>query len=246
MKTMMISELFTLRKSLKQLVATSALVSLLVGLYSAAPLTAAVMFAAMMPMMWLMNICAFDDIASWGSFRMSLPLSRRDVVLGRYGALLIVTCASALIGFAMGFATAALIPLLPFSSDTLSFSQMLADDLILSLVIGELCACIVVLLIAALVLPLTMKMGLTKAIRFIPLLSVVVFFGGLAALDSLDPSLLSSLLEGLVAMERSFGMASSDGFSFLGLLLLAAAAISLLIYAASTLPAMKFYAKRQL
>ena len=38
-------------------------------------------------MMGAMGLAAYDELNHWGLFRLTLPLSRRDVVLGRYGAI---------------------------------------------------------------------------------------------------------------------------------------------------------------
>ena len=80
-------ELTVFRDYGKQLLALGFLVAVLVGCGMQTVLAAPSIITCMFFMMGAMGAAAYDEQNDWGRFRLTMPLSRRDVVLGRYGAI---------------------------------------------------------------------------------------------------------------------------------------------------------------
>ena len=84
--------------------------------------------------MVVVTLSAYDDVSGWAAFRLALPLSRRDVVLGRYATVAVTCLASAVFGIALsalvGPVEAAVLPLV--TGETLATGWNLSDALALA------------------------------------------------------------------------------------------------------------------
>ena len=107
MKTMIVSDFAALRSALLQLVGICLVVSLFMSYVMGAVGTSAAI-GAMIPFMCLFSLAALDEQNGWERFRLTLPITRRQVVFGRYASLALLTVAAALFGLllALGIALA--------------------------------------------------------------------------------------------------------------------------------------------
>lgn len=67
-------------------------------------------FCCMMCAMLVVTTFSFDNLCSWEPYAMILPITRRDVVRGKFALLLLVSAVGALLGFAMSILTCAVLP----------------------------------------------------------------------------------------------------------------------------------------
>lgn len=67
-------------------------------------------FCCMMCAMLVVTTFSFDNLCSWEPYAMILPITRRDVVKGKFALLLLVSAVGALLGFAMSILTCAVLP----------------------------------------------------------------------------------------------------------------------------------------
>ena len=86
MKAMIVSDFAVLRSALLQLLGICAIIALFMGYVMGAVGTAAAI-AAMVPFMGLFSLAAYDEQNNWERFRLTLPLTRRQVVFGRYASI---------------------------------------------------------------------------------------------------------------------------------------------------------------
>ncbi|HBG3382974.1 TPA: ABC-2 transporter permease, partial [Clostridioides difficile] len=183
-----------------------------------------------------------DEQNNWGLFRLTMPLSRRDVVLARYGVIVTL----GLVGLAAGLVGAGLVTALATFVDLpMGLSAVLAyrfEDVLATLFSSFFCI-FMGSFVAGVVTPLYFRFGQSKATQYLPLIMVLVFFvlpvslignsglldGGIVGTDA-----LTSLL---AFIETPAGVAASMG------VLLAASALVLAVSAAVSL---RLYERREL
>lgn len=112
---------------------------------------------AMMPMLLTLTCANVDEMNGWGRYRAALPYSRRDIIAGRYLAVLLATAATTLAAIAIATALDALIG--PFIAD---FTHTPFPDTALSCVL----ATAIGLLICAIVQPFFVKFGGSRGMRY--------------------------------------------------------------------------------
>lgn len=172
MKTMIVSDFATLRPTLVQLVGICTVVALFMGYATGAVASGAAAVAAMTPFMLLFSLAAIDEQGGWERFRLTLPVTRRQVVFGRYATLGIIAVATIAFALALSFATLAVLSLLP--APVVPAGLAPAENppaAIIGGVVGGVCVIMVGMAVA---LPLIMRFGMTKATRLVP--AVVVIF----------------------------------------------------------------------
>lgn len=225
-----------MRSAASSILLTSAVVvvALVVGMRSLLSPLAAV--AAMVPLLVFTTLGACDDNGGWGSFRLALPLSRAQVVLGRYASLLLVALASGLVLFGLGAAVWTIA-----SSAPGDFAVALCGSVGLGRLAAGVCAALACALAAcAVALPLFVRFGLSKGVRFVPLVVAIAFAFGMAAMSS-----SGSPLEG-----TSWGIGFIQWLDAGEVHFLVAAVVILagvlLLYAASAFVAVRLYSKREL
>ena len=117
---------------------------------------------------------AFDEQNGWGLFRLTMPLSRRDVVIGRYGMIATIGLIGMVAGLVGGTALAAIATVAPLPGD-LSTTFGLTQDNIQAMIFScSLCA-VIGSGIAAIETPVYLRFGQTKATQWIPMVSVILF-----------------------------------------------------------------------
>lgn len=62
--------------------------------------------AAMVPFTGLFSLAAYDEQNNWELFRLTLPLTRRQVVFGRYASIALLTVGSLALALVLGLGIA--------------------------------------------------------------------------------------------------------------------------------------------
>ena len=141
-----------------------------------------------MPMAFF-TLSSYDEINAWQGFRAAFPLSRRNLVIGRYAAILCAALLACLFAFAV---TELLVqaamrrPLLwlvaafgPEAQQGVSIWSNPPEILLAAALLGVMAA----LIALSFTLPLVARFGMTRAVRFAPVvaLAVVALLGLLLA-----------------------------------------------------------------
>ena len=241
MKRAYLIEMTIFRDYARQLMGLGLLVSLCIGLGMQTPLAMPATLTCMFFMMGSMGLAAYDELNHWGLFRLTLPLSRRDVVLGRYGAVVTLGLMGMAVGLAgalvaMGIVTAAGIP--GEVGEAFSFEADLVGPMAFTtsfcLLIGS--------VVASVVTPIYFRLGQTRATQILPTVIVLLFvvpvviLGNSGMLDGGVPG-LDLLSHALEALETPAGMAAGVALC----VTLSAAAL-----AASATISLKLYERREL
>ena len=154
------------------------------------------------------RLMAYDEQNNWQAFRQALPLSRSQVVCGRYVTVALCVFASLLVGIAVGlvvdlgiWAVINAYPGLQLNSWTelIDLSAQPSDLLELFAACGA-AGVAVSFFGLALTLPFMFRFGYTKGVRHIPLVFVALSLLVFLAMENLsssgfDPASLAPLLE---------------------------------------------------
>ena len=218
MKAMIMSDLLIAKKYLLQQLGVSIAVGIFItvmigNLYVAAP-----MVGVMIPFSLTITILALDERANWQQFRLALPMSRSNVIAGRYVSFALL----ALLGIAAGLlvtlvmvAVAQIAPGVPQLADlmgTFSWQTMLSVTM-----------------------PLFSRFGMTKGVRYLPLLIIIgVFFAFQLDGNGPPPEFVANVLNLLESPAGTIAIAA-------GVLAITAA-----VYAISAVISTKLYQKREL
>lgn len=235
MKAMVSIDLATMRSFLPVTAATSLIVlaALLIGMQNiTAPLAAV---CAMVPLLCLVSLGTYDEYNDWGRFRLAMPLSRANVVLGRYASLLVVMAATLAAVVVVGLAVADIASLVPGD-----FAAKLSDcsPIVIASVAAMALTCAVVG--CAVTLPLCMRFGMTNAVRFVPVFVAMLVALLLAVVgSSIDPS--ESVRMG-VRLVQWIEASETNALIGAGCIL----AVGLVLYAVSAVVAIRLYASREL
>ena len=240
MKRAFLLEMTIFRDYARQLVGLGLLVSLCIGLGMQTPLAMPATLTCMFFMMSAMGLAAYDQLNHWELFRLTLPLSRRDVVLGRYAAIVTFGLLGMVVGIvaavaATGFVSAIGLPgevgeAFAFDPSMLS---VMAVVTCFTLLIGS--------VVASIVTPLYFR-GQTRATQILPTVIVLLFvvpvviLGNSGMLDGGIPG-MELVSAALKALDTPAGMAVGC------VVLVALSAVALAISAAVSL---KLYEQREL
>ena len=190
------------------------------------------------------RLMAYDEQNNWQAFRQALPLSRSQVVRGRYVTVALCVFASLLVGIAVGLVVDLVISVaisinpglqLNTWSELVDLSLRLRDLVELFVACGA-AGVAVSFFGLALTLPFMFRFGFTRGARYIPLvfvaLSLLVFLGmeGISS-SGFDPASLAPLLE---------NTGTIVGIS------LGAVLVSLVVYGLSCLISLRLYKTREL
>lgn len=178
MKAMIASDLITSRKALLQMLGICAFVSISITWGSDTMAAGIAAMVAMMIMLGTFNLAAYDEINGWQAFRLTLPISRSQVVWGRYASIALVGIASAVVSVVLGFAILAVAALLP--ADTVPQGFAWSPESMEYIPAAALLALFALLTVVALSLPMIMRFGMTKGTRWLPVLIVVILAAALA------------------------------------------------------------------
>lgn len=171
MKTMLMFDLLTAKK----LARSQLLLGVVVALVFAVSTKSAI---AIMPIMALMlaysvgfTLVAFDERNDWERFRLTLPLSRANVVCGRYVTFVVMT----LVGLALGMVITAAAYGLSLAFPNVDLLSGLFEGVGWQMAVAMIVASVVFSLVLWLIaLPLVARFGMTKAVRYIPLAFIIL------------------------------------------------------------------------
>lgn len=167
MKTMLMFDLLTGKKYLLSQLVTGMIVAVLIGTFMGNVYTALVLLTVLIPFTLVFTIISLDERNNWQSLRLTLPLSRTDIVLGRYASALLFTICGLVLGFVAVGIVFALSLVLP---EVVSFEDMMGDFGWQPLVLVSVGGLGMMLIMLSIILPMTTRFGMTKAVLYVPLL----------------------------------------------------------------------------
>lgn len=236
MLRMMKMELAVLKKYLKQDTFTTliVIVCLVAGMGSltSVPGVAFLMEAFSVPII----VSAYDDQNGWGSYRLVMPVTRREVVQGRYALNLLLAIAAAVVAAVLMTAFIALGSAVELPEFLANLAVWDNQQLEATLAASISCACIG-LCICSVTLPAYFKFGMTKATQYLPFIMMFLGVAPLLVLGVIGGPLLDQVKGAIELAETTGG---------LGLIAFAALAISLAVYVASSFIAVRLYSARDL
>lgn len=169
-------EMTVFRDYAKQLLGIGFFVAIFVsggmGTIVAAPAILTMMFF----LMGTMAAAAYDEQNGWGLFRLTMPVSRRDVVLGRYGVIVTLGLFGLVAGLAAGGVLVGLAQVMPLPfglSDALTLST---EDVLVTFFAAAFCLMLGAM-IASIETPVYFRLGQNKTTQWLPMITVLVFVG---------------------------------------------------------------------
>ena len=240
MKSAYLIEMTVFRDYARQLLGLGLLVSLCIGVGMQTPLAMPATLTCMFFMMATMGLAAYDELNHWGLFRLTLPLSRRDVVLGRYAAIVTLGLMGMVVGLVGALIAIAVVTVIgvpgevgqAFSFDAELLAPM-AFTTVFCLLIGS--------IVSSVVTPIYFRLGQTRATQILPTVIVLLFvpvviLGNSGMLDGGIPGmeLPSAALE---LLETPGGMAAGCALCIV---------VSALALGVSAAISLKLYEKREL
>ena len=197
MKAMIVSDFAVLRSALLQLVGICVVIALFMGYAMGTLVGGAAAIAAMPPFMLLFSLAATDELNGWERFRLTLPLTRRQVVFGRYASLGLIAAATIAFSLALSFLLLGVISCMP--AGILPEGLTPADNPPAALVGSVVGAVGVITLGMAVTLPLIFRFGMTRATRLVPVVVVIAIAAGISFFDAgIQPTgVLASLAQWL-------------------------------------------------
>lgn len=236
MLRMMKMELAVLKKYLKQIALTMliVIVCLVAGMGS---LTSVPGVAFLMVMFSVsMSASAYDEQNGWGSYRLVMPVTRREVVQGRYALNLLLAIAAAAVAAALVTAFVALGSAVELPEFLAKLAAWDSVQLQATLAASISCACIG-LCMCSVTLPAYFKFGMTKATQRLPFIMLLLSVAPFLVLGAIGGPLLDQVKGAIELAETTSG---------LGLIVFVALAISLAVYMASSFIAVRLYSARDL
>lgn len=177
MKAMILFDMLTVRKYLLQQavmgIVLGAVVCLVMeNLYFVIPLlTMLVAYTISFSLM------ALDERNGWEQFRLALPVTRGNVVVGRYVSCALFSLVGILIGLAI---TGGLMLAAHIAPNVGALGSLLASFSWRSIVLVGAVGVGLTLVMFSIVLPFVMRLGMTKAARIVVVAFVLVIFGGVS------------------------------------------------------------------
>lgn len=218
MNTMIRSDFLLMRGTLGQLALISAGIAIIMAVATHSITGAVAIIAVMIPYTFIFNLAAYDEQNNWERFRLTLPLSRRQIVFGRYASLFLLILIACAFSFVLCEAVTHGMRLFAGVTDAANDASIWEEASTFAygfevppraVVVAALMATAAITFTGcAVVLPLIARFGLTKAVRFVPFAIVIVlavgigfvgdsagadleaFFGQFFVGDSLAPLLL--------------------------------------------------------
>ena len=236
MLRMMKMELAVLKKYLKQITFTMliVIVCLVAGMGSLMSVPGVAFLTVTFSVS--MSASAYDDQNGWGSYRLVMPVTRREVVQGRYALNLLLAIAAAAIAAVLMTAFIALGSAVELPEFLANLAVWDNQQLEVTLAASTSCACIG-LCMCSVTLPAYFKFGMTKVTQYLPFIMIVLSVAPFLVLGVIGGPLLDQVKGAIELAETTGG---------LGLIAFAALAISLAVYAASSFIAVRLYSARDL
>jgi ABC-2 type transport system permease protein len=241
MKTVVISDLICLRSVYRTALITTVLGAMLMlamgSPYILMPYTCVAMSFSL-----FYNLLTYDEQNGWQGYRLSLPLVRKQAVQGRYVVGLLIVGASIVLGVVSFLLCFGLMQTIAFFVPGSGVAEILATILAQNTLPGQALAtavgCFLVITMEAIVLPLALRSGLSKALARIPLVVMGLGIGFLIIANQTTDG----------TSDRGYSALATVIQSDTGILVLSAVLVlvALALYAASSVLATRFYARREL
>lgn len=231
MKTMMMSDYLNIRSSLVQLSVISVFIAVFMAIATGTVAVVAGALAAMIPFMMMFSLAALDEKDGWEQFRLTLPITRKQVVVGRYVLIGLIAVIGLVFAFAISYMIMFVLTMLPADS---IFGRVTPESpaVIAGSALGALT---IVMLATDVVLPLMMRFGMTKATRIVPMVLVLGISAAAVLIgDNLDTTFL-----------QSFTQWFDEGNRYL-IIVAGIIVVDVLLYIISALVSIKLYERRVL
>lgn len=231
MKAMLLTDFAVMRKYQPQQVVIALVVGTFVGIMTESPYIPLTVVCVSVAFSLIFSLLALDERNGWESYRLALPFSRRSIVQGRYVSILVVALEALALGFvpvAALTATGVVMPGIPklgamaASFDVQAFALLVAVSFALTLAMF------------AITLPLNARFGMTKAVRYVPLVlacAIMILFG-ISAVTDTAPTIFTEIDAFASTPEGALATATVTCL------------IGLAIYAASYALSVRFYERR--
>lgn len=236
MKAAFLCEFATIRNILLQWIVLYLIVGVVVGIAMQSSVAMVACVTAMTPFLTVFTLAGYDA-TGWERFRACLPISRGAVAFGRYAMVLLVTVIMAVLAIAVALILAQMAPALPLEAGAAENLRAESDPLMLAS--AALAGASIILVITAVILPFILRFGMTKAMRIIPIVMVLLFVMAVPVLGDVfsnmqGPTWVNDLL---ALLDDEEGLAAG---------MAAVAAVVLALYAASCAVAARLYRGKEL
>lgn len=234
MKSIIKCEWNTLRTSMPSVAITVALVCvfLVIGGNAVSGMSSG---CVMTTVLVASSLCGYDDQNGWFRYRSLLPFSRRELVVGRYATVLLVSLAM----------DAALVAIVAFAGVIPGAAGLgLEMDGPLAHVYAIVASEGIGLLVASIALPLYFKYGAMKGVRFVACIGAIVGAIVVGATHAgVAATMAGSAISISVSSDALVGVWAESNFC---LLMIAFTLASLAVYAASCVFSIKILEKKDL
>lgn len=236
MKAMMKCDLICMKSALRSTALTAAIMAVVICIGMGSTYVVMPCVTCCVTVTLLYNLLAFDEQNDWQRLRLTLPLSRNQVIEGRYTSCLAIVGIALAEGIVLTLVCVAAAFALR-DSGVGGFAQgiLLSVDP-RGLVLARAAGVAIAIVMMAFTIPIAAKTGLTKAIRILPLafVLVIVVLMGLGQGLGLKPDSGSSFV---------LWLQTDAGALLLALILLV---VVCAVYAGSCALAKRLYARREL
>lgn len=232
MKAMIMSDLLIAKKYLLQQLGIALVVGLFISITMGNLYVAAPAIGVMVPFSLTITILSLDERANWQQFRLALPITRTDVMAGRYLSFALL----ALCGIGVGLLTTLLlIAAAQLAPNVPQLAELMVNFSWQAVLFVCVAGLAIILVMLSITMPVFSRFGMTKGVRYLPLLIIFAVAIGFS-LDGNGPpaDLLANINLLLETPLGTIGLAA-------GVLAIVAA-----IYAVSAVISTRLYAKREL
>ena len=237
MKAAFLCEFATIRNALAQMAIIYLIIGVVVGIAMESSVAMVACISAMTPFLVVFTLSGYDVANGWERFRACLPISRSAIVIGRYAIVLLSSIAMAAFAVVVALALAQLAPILPLAEG--AAEGLIAQSDPLTLISSALAGTSIILLVTALILPFVLRFGMTKAMRIVPVVIVLLFVVAVPLIGDVFADLAST------GWMSDFVAFANDARNLLVVMVAIAVAV-LVVYAISCAAAARLYRRKEL
>lgn len=233
MKAMILTDFIVMRKYLIQQSVIGLVLGVVLAFIMENPYVILPLVGVMVSVTCAFTLLALDERNRWEAFRLALPLSRRNVVVGRYASLF----ASSTIGFAVGVIASILVlasVLMGLGYGSAGALFMASNVALSAYALAGVAGALIISVMLSVMLPLAFRFGMTRAVRFVPMIVVVAVLLAFAATTSGSADFIVAFSDVLLSAGGIWAFAAFG------------AVLSLAIYVLSAVVACRLYESREL
>lgn len=234
-------EMTVFRDYARQLLGLGLLVSLCIGLGMQTPLAMPATLTCMFFMMGAMGLAAYDELANWGLFRLTLPLSRRDVVLGRYAAIAALGLMGMAVGVVGALAVSAVATTVGLPGE-LGEAFALDGTMLGAMAVTTSFTLLIGAVVASVVTPIYFRLGQTRATQILPTVIVLLFVVPVAVLG--NSGMLDGGIPGMELLSSALELVETPAGAAVGCVVLLALSVAALGVSAAV--SLRLYERREL